>query len=420
MKVDPYYTTTELVALFNASHPQGEGDSKTADYASISPGCITWLTTLPQLPSWEELGSPAQSVLSRQGIVIKLLRPPFINEVMTMYQLQQPPRMRAVVHLGSIHVAADYVLLGLPAFPFTLATILATPLWRQQLDPWQVTDELLTVVAELHHRNIVHGDLKPENIVVDEDGRVALIDWGLSYLTGTEVDHQLCTPHYRPPELWNPESDYVVRVHPMVDVWALGAIVFQLFTGHLYCYMHELSRRHCSLRREEQRVIIVKAHSEMMMRVREVAQSPRERMHLFDYDNNRGVAGFASPQALECLPIGARLLLTGMLTPLYRRWTSIDLAQLWNNLQFSHTRRTHFPSSVSFQIMQLVHPDWVPMVHNNTNQTLMSFAPLTTHGDIPSVIQATWVLNWKCSVVYEPHFTAIRHSTWVNVAMVEV
>jgi len=86
------------------------------------------------------------------------------------------------------------------------------------------------------HRNlIVHRDLKPGNILVNDEGRVKLLDFGIAKIL--EEEQNATVPVTREagrrltPEYAAPEQIKGDRVTPSTDVYALGVILFELLTG---------------------------------------------------------------------------------------------------------------------------------------------------------------------------------------------
>lgn len=81
----------------------------------------------------------------------------------------------------------------------------------------------------LHAEGIIHRDIKPANILIDENGRVKLTDFGVALLNDPETTHELAvlgTPAYIAPE----QMQGRVADH-RVDVFALGVLVHEALTG---------------------------------------------------------------------------------------------------------------------------------------------------------------------------------------------
>lgn len=98
--------------------------------------------------------------------------------------------------------------------------------------------ELMAAVADAldyaHAKGIIHRDLKPANILVDEQGRPRITDFGIAKRVnvGPELAHEgeiIGTPSYMPPEQAAGQHDRIGRCS---DVYSLGAILYALLTGH--------------------------------------------------------------------------------------------------------------------------------------------------------------------------------------------
>jgi serine/threonine protein kinase len=111
---------------------------------------------------------------------------------------------------------------------------------------WTVVDQVLGGLAHAHARGIIHGDLKPSNIIIDPcDGlsepRAYLLDLGLAWLLSDRTDPRLePTPLGAPampfglgtPGWMAPEQirNAVPHIGPPTDLYALGSVLFELLT----------------------------------------------------------------------------------------------------------------------------------------------------------------------------------------------
>lgn len=79
-----------------------------------------------------------------------------------------------------------------------------------------------------HGKGVIHRDVKPSNIILNQPGQAILVDFGLALLAdiGTRGE-ALGTPHYIAPEQAR-SSAYVV---PQSDLYALGVILYEMFAG---------------------------------------------------------------------------------------------------------------------------------------------------------------------------------------------
>ena len=98
-----------------------------------------------------------------------------------------------------------------------------------------VADTLLEILAAAHAREVVHRDLKPDNVFVTKSGEVKVLDFGVARWNDgqassdmTAVGMVLGTPAYMPPEqaLGRRED-----VDAQSDIWAVGATLFVVLSG---------------------------------------------------------------------------------------------------------------------------------------------------------------------------------------------
>jgi len=97
----------------------------------------------------------------------------------------------------------------------------------------EIVRQLASAVAKLHENSIVHGDLTPDNILLDEaKGDAKLVEFGLSSLVKYEARKTCANPGlfpcYMAPEVL---SKAVERPEIHSDVFALGTVIYEILTG---------------------------------------------------------------------------------------------------------------------------------------------------------------------------------------------
>jgi eukaryotic-like serine/threonine-protein kinase len=145
---------------------------------------------------------------------------------------------------GTLYIAMEFIQ-GL-----TLDTILesrgALP-WREVVD---LGIQICQALQYAHERQVVHRDLKPSNLMVTEDGKVKLTDFGiakdLDKTALTATGRTLGTAAYMAPE----QIRGAPAVSHKTDLYALGAVLYQMLTGKppfegntaivlMHCHMNE-------------------------------------------------------------------------------------------------------------------------------------------------------------------------------------
>ena len=113
------------------------------------------------------------------------------------------------------------------------------------LDVLEISTQIASALVAAHSAGIIHRDIKPENVMIRKDGYVKVLDFGLAKLTdaaegsadteaptramvNTGAGTVMGTATYM-----SPEQAKGVRIDERTDLWSLGAMLYEMTTGHL-------------------------------------------------------------------------------------------------------------------------------------------------------------------------------------------
>lgn len=110
--------------------------------------------------------------------------------------------------------------------------------WRNRISPSPkicaaVVRDIASAMAHAHKHGVVHRDLKPGNIMIDESSTIRIVDFGLAKKLNSESQMTMTgqvmgTPSFMAPEQASGDAKNVTAI---ADVYAIGAILFYLLTG---------------------------------------------------------------------------------------------------------------------------------------------------------------------------------------------
>jgi len=89
-----------------------------------------------------------------------------------------------------------------------------------------IVRDCLAALAALHREGIVHGDLKPSNIMLKRTGNAKIVDLGSAFDFESAPPRRTCTPAYAAPEVLEGEAS-----SPRSDLASLGYVLIEMLTG---------------------------------------------------------------------------------------------------------------------------------------------------------------------------------------------
>lgn len=138
------------------------------------------------------------------------------------------PHIVPVFEVGE-HAGQQYFSMGFIAGQSLAEKLLAGPLSPREAA--ELMEKVARAVQYAHDKGVIHRDLKPANVLLDQEGRPRVTDFGLAKLSAreeslTETGQAIGTPGYMPPEQVEGKS-----AGPQSDVYGIGAILYALLTG---------------------------------------------------------------------------------------------------------------------------------------------------------------------------------------------
>lgn len=155
----------------------------------------------------------------------------FVNEVKILSSLRHP---NLVTLYGSTHTSSPHLLLVYEFIPNgTLADHLHNPLHSKSLPVSRrlsMAIDTAAALSYLHSASIIHRDVKSHNILVDNNFKVKVADFGLSRLFPANATHVSTAPQGTPGYL-DPEYHRFYQLTDKSDVYSFGVVLMELISS---------------------------------------------------------------------------------------------------------------------------------------------------------------------------------------------
>jgi serine/threonine protein kinase len=181
----------------------------------------------------------AMDVRLKRYVVVKVIDPPFRNDPDHLMRFEREAQAIArldhpnIVRLYRFDEQDDWLYMAMQYVQgadlgVVLAGYRADKEFMEPEDARRIIGEVCSALDYAHQKGVIHRDVKPANILLDQQGRAFLTDFGLALVIEVGTRGEIFgSPHYIAPE----QAISSAKAVPQSDLYAVGVILFEMFTG---------------------------------------------------------------------------------------------------------------------------------------------------------------------------------------------
>ena len=182
----------------------------------------------------------AKDTIFRREVAIKIIKPEFINNIQNLIRFQNEARISACLNHPNIIKIYDYG--EIEHLPFivnefvkdqTLRDVLDFKRYLSSKESCLVMIQVCDACIHLHSKNIIHRDIKPQNIFYGVDGSVKLSDFGISVVKDSVLNVNENNKIVGTAQYLSPEIATGGKPSFQSDIYALGITFYELITGRV-------------------------------------------------------------------------------------------------------------------------------------------------------------------------------------------
>lgn len=181
----------------------------------------------------------ARDIILDRDVAVKVLRLDFVNDELFIKRFRREAQAATSLNHENIVTIYDvgeddgiYYMVMEYVRGCTLKQYIQQHAPLPVQEALRMMDQLTGAIAHAHQNGVIHRDIKPQNILVSEDGTLKITDFGiavaLSSTTITQTNSVLGSVHYL-----SPEQAKGGMATEKSDIYSLGIVMFELLTGQL-------------------------------------------------------------------------------------------------------------------------------------------------------------------------------------------
>lgn len=181
----------------------------------------------------------AIKILNGSLITDKLIQEQFHQESKLIAKLQHPNIIQVIEQGNTQQNRPFFVMPYVKSVPLSVAIKREDIGFSRKLD---MALQLCRALVYAHRNGVIHRDVKPDNVLVDYEGHVFLVDFGIAGYFKTKDTQSaptavMGTEAYMAPEVFQGAQ----HATPASDIYSLGVVLHQLFTGYLPLQVNQQS-----------------------------------------------------------------------------------------------------------------------------------------------------------------------------------
>ena len=178
-----------------------------------------------------------------QVVVLKIPFGSLIGDPATFSRYQRELEIGKRLHHPNIQELLDEGRLDGGIAPYLVLEYVDGTLLREYLhehaplpvdEARRIAIQLANAMEYCHKHGVIHRDLKPENVLIEADGTVKLVDFGIALLRGARrLTFRRLTSGFGTPDYMAPEQVQGDRGDARTDIYAVGVILYEMLTGEV-------------------------------------------------------------------------------------------------------------------------------------------------------------------------------------------